>query len=122
MGVRLALTLAAIAVSCSSSPGDVQQGLYVFGHEVESISLCNDTTAYWLVAPASVSRWLRARHDSLTDAPYRPVFVEVRGVVSTRPTDGFAQDYDGYFEIDTVFSARAPRPDDCRMAEFRDSS
>jgi putative lipoprotein len=90
----------------------------VFGHEVESLHLCNDTSAYWLLAPSSVSRFLRARHDSLTDKPYQPVFVEVRGQVSTKPTDGFAADYDGYFEIDTVLSIRAARSDDCRMAEF----
>jgi putative lipoprotein len=105
-------------VACSAPPRDVRGGLYVFGHEVESLHLCNDTSAYWLLAPPSVSRLLRARHDSLTDKPYRPVFVEVRGQVSTKPTDGFAEDYDGYFEIDTVFSIRAARSDDCRMAEF----
>jgi hypothetical protein len=78
-------------VACSAPPRDVRGGLYVFGHEVESLHLCNDTSAYWLLAPPSVSRLLRARHDSLTDKPYRPVFVEVRGQVSTKPTDGFAR-------------------------------
>lgn len=81
--------------------------------------LCDDSSSYWVSASPTTSAWLRARHDSLTNEPYQPVFVEVRGRRSNKPAEGFAAEYDGYFEIDTVLSVRAARPDDCRMAELR---
>lgn len=106
-------------MACGRASPPLHEGLYVYGHEVESFHPCGDTAAYWFVAPADARALLRARHDSITNKPYEPIFVRVRGSVSNEKTAGFAADYDGYFAADAILEARAARSGDCRISEFR---
>ena len=114
------LPVALVVCACATIKSEPRHsGLYVFGHEAHLIRLCGDTKTYWVRASPRVADELRARHDSLTNRPYQPVYVEIKGEVSDRPTAGFAADYDGYFEIEKVVVVREARANDCRMAEFR---
>ena len=117
--IEKVIVASALLSACSAPAEQEQQGLYVYGHEVETLRLCGDTATWWVLAEPHIRTALRERHAALTNRPYAPVFVNIRGRASDKPTEGFAMDYHGYFEVDTVLAVRAPNPDDCRMAEFR---
>lgn len=115
--VRFSILLFLTALTSCAEPRSVQ-GLYVYGHEVEEFHPCGDTATYWFVAPTHRSSWLRAKHDSLTNRPYEPVFIDVVGAISDERTDGFAEAYAAYWKADSIISVRTATARDCRMAEF----
>ena len=89
-------------------------GAYVFGHEVRSFQPCGSSKIYW-VKPANpqVSADLQKHHRELGVRPYGRIHVVVSGRPSNEKTVGFAQSYDGYFEVSKVLRATGNIPTDC---------
>ena len=89
-------------------------GSYVFGHEVRSFQPCGSSKLYWAKAgDPELAAVLRRHHGKLGAQPYDPIYVVVSGRISGDKTAGFAQSYDGYFEISEVFEAAGRIPTDC---------
>lgn len=103
------------AAVCASESVDAA-GVYIFGHEVRSFQPCGSSKVYWVkpVSPGS-SAALRKHHRELAAPPYGQIYVVVSGRRSDEKTAGFAQSYDGYFEILEVLQAARRIPPDCTI-------
>ncbi len=89
-------------------------GAYVFGHEVRSFQPCGSSRLYWVKAANSeLAARLRRHHEELGARPYGRIYVIVSGKPSGQKTTGFAQSFDGYFEISQVYEAAVQIPLDC---------
>ena len=116
LGPALILTLGSLA--CAHSPGAThQEGVveasYVWGAEVNTMKPCGSDSTFWVLAKPDVIGRLRAAHDSLRTRPYDRIFIRVRGQRSAQPTDGFASETQGYFEVREVLEARRLRQGEC---------
>ncbi len=91
-------------------------GAYGFGHEVRSFQPCGSSKTYWAkpVTP-EISMLLRKYHRELGAPPYGRIYVVVSGRPSDEITVGFAESYDGYFEISEVLQAARRIPPDCAI-------
>ena len=91
-------------------------GAYVFGHEVRSFQPCGSWKIYWAkpVTP-EISALLRKYHTELAARSYGRIYVVVSGRPSDENTVGFANSYDGYFEISDVLQAARQIPPDCAI-------
>ena len=89
-------------------------GAYVYGHEVRSFQPCGSSQTYW-VRPVSpeISTLLKKRHEELGAQPYGRIYVVVSGKPNAEETSGFAQSYDGYFEISDLLQADRQIPPAC---------
>lgn len=84
------------------------QGEIVIGHEMSMISPCGSSAEYWLVLPPSL---LTKTHE-LISTPYRSVYGEVIGSLSTAPKEGFASDFSAVFNA-TDFNLISSEIDGC---------
>jgi hypothetical protein len=100
----------------SDSSADQYPGRYVFGAEVHIFAPCARTGQYWVVG-AEADSLRRAYVDWWSAAgaePYAPMFAVLGGRFATNAdVDGFAADYDGLFEVDTIVALRPLQPTDC---------
>ena len=74
---------------------------------------CGSDSTFWVLAKPAVIGQLRAAHDSLQTQPYDRIFIRVHGQRSTRATDGFAQETNGYFEVTEILEARRLLQGEC---------
>lgn len=79
------------------------RGLYIYGHEVRSFTPCNSDKEYW--ALDNTNGDIVAVYSRLTHKPYSPIFVEVQGILSQAPLDGFGADYDETLTIQKLTHA-----------------
>ena len=96
----------------SASLNYQHHGLYVFGLEVNSITLCGQKSAYWVVAEEPVQARLQQHHQALTNKPYQAAYIRFNGRLLDKASDGFAADYDGQMAIDELVSI--PSAEDSR--------
>ena len=100
---RLA-AVAVVGLFLTSCGDETLRGVFVFGHEVRTLQPCGSDSIFWVRAPADVLDELQARHHDLTAEPYRAVYVELEGTRSLDPTQGFAEQYDGYVDVSGIRS------------------
>jgi hypothetical protein len=95
---RLAIfSLLLVAVACSAEPQRIE-GLYRFGHEVNTVCTGEAEPCYWLVdTDAETRRQLKRQVQGL--APYTPVCLSLLAELSSRKADGFGLDYDGSIRV-----------------------
>ena len=86
---------------------------YVWGHEVNSMKPCGSDSVFWVLASPEILRQLRAAHEALRGKPYDPLFVRVVGQRSSKPTDGFAAQTNGYFEVTELLETRPIQAGEC---------
>jgi hypothetical protein len=82
-------------------------GHYIWGAEVNDFRPCGLDSLFWVRGAPDVLQQLRTAHDSLTDRPYEPIYVEVEAHRSFEPLDGFAEETNGYL---TITQVRVIRP------------
>jgi len=107
-----------LLLGVGARPGMVGQdrlltGSYIWGDEVNEFQPCGSDSVFWVLASPQLLKRLRSAHDSLTTKPYEKVFVRVRGHRSSQPTDGFAEETNGYFEIVEIREIRRLRNGEC---------
>jgi hypothetical protein len=99
MGLSLLAGCAAIA------QGESYRGEYTYGHEVNVFCPAINSQCYWLGPNSSqaVRVKLKQIYEDGKPGLYKPVCVVVEGVIDRdTPRDGFASDYDGLIDIETV--------------------
>ncbi|WP_211827339.1 hypothetical protein [Kistimonas asteriae] len=110
-GMKRALfcSIAVVAASAIASPPE-WEGLYTYGHEVNSFHPCGSRQEYWVSTSPAINRQLRDFVTQHTSEIYQPVYLRLRGRLSMEKGDGFAADYDGLMNIQDVitFSEYAP--------------
>ena len=82
-----------ISLQSAAQSQDVRvSGHLVWGHESRSLTECGDAREGWVINDAGDE--LIDVYNELTNAPYQPMFVEVRGEWTDAPTEGFGAAYD----------------------------
>ncbi len=79
------------------------RGSFVFGHEVRSFTLCGSSEELWVFDETNGDA--RAIHEAMTNAPYQPIFMEIRGMLTDAPSDGFGAEYSGGIVFKEVIHA-----------------
>lgn len=106
-----------IFFSCSNNKGEkdleVQtfKGLYIFGPEFRTLTICRDGREYWVVDSSKVLEFNYAQLNF--EKPYLPVYVEVEGrIIETNGKD--PQDFDSTIVVTKLLklTKEAP-PGDC---------
>jgi heat shock protein HslJ len=91
----LLLLLAAV---CAAAAPQQMEGLYRFGHEVNTVCTGDPQRCYWLVDTSDeVRQQLKREVKGL--APYTPVCVRLSAELSDAKADGFGRDYDGSIRV-----------------------
>ena len=86
---------------------------YVWGAEVNTMRPCGTDSTFWVLASTAVLKRLRASQESLQSKPYDAIFIRVLGKRTTGPTDGFAEQTNGYFQVTQLFEVRRLQPGEC---------
>jgi uncharacterized membrane protein len=73
------------------------RGHLVLGHEVRSFKPCGSDQESWVLDRTGGDLW--AVYRKLTNQPYQPIYVEVRGLTGPAPRDGFGAEYDNQLTI-----------------------
>lgn len=69
------------------------RGHVVWGHEVRSMTLCGESDELWFID--QTEGVFRRMYDTLSVKQYEPVFMEVQGMLTDAPSDGFGAEYQG---------------------------
>jgi len=82
---------------------ETYRGLFIWGHEVRSFSLCGSSEELWVIDKTNGDA--KAIHTILTNKPYQPIFVEIKGIRGNAPKDGFGADYSGAIVFEELIHA-----------------
>ncbi len=88
-----------LSVSCSRTTSLTVRGKLSIGHEVSSFIPCGDTTDYWVDDQTGELDSLYKTVVGEKSEPYAPVYVELKVNKVDLPTEGFAAEYDGMYEV-----------------------
>ena len=107
LGLLVLTTLGACMPQSTLPDADMRyRGDYTLGHEVNAFCPAGSSRCYWLDPNAApeVRDALALAAKAGGDAPYPKVCVVVAGEVDTESArDGFAADYDGLIDVQTVY-------------------
>lgn len=95
----LLMFLGLLLASCGRTAPITVQGKLSIGHEVSSFTPDGDTTDYWIDDVTGELDSLYTIAVGENAEPYAPVYVELKVYKLERPTDGFAAEYDGVYEV-----------------------
>ena len=85
------------------------KGLYSFGPEMKSFTLCEDNREYWVLD--SVKN-LELSYSNLNfEKPYEPVYVELEGFFTKSDTASVAADFDSTLVVTKVIKISKEIPD-----------
>jgi heat shock protein HslJ len=105
----LALVLSVLLVGCvTSAQGERYRGEYTYGHEVNVFCPEINSQCYWLGPNSSqdAREQLKQIYRDKKPGLYKPVCVVIDGVIDRDSTrNGFAADYDGLIDIESVQGA-----------------
>lgn len=113
----IATLLLASCIYIEDSSDQTYTAKYEFGPEVNSVTLCNSKTAYW-VAPSPAGEEMQNFYEKNFTEPYQPLYVKFRGRLLDEPLIGEAeQDYDGLMHISKVEERSFDLPASCPNGE-----
>ncbi|RZL37881.1 MAG: hypothetical protein EOO96_04130 [Pedobacter sp.] len=85
------------------------KGLYSFGPEMKSFTLCEDGREYWV---ADSVKNLELSYSNLNfEKPYEPVYVELEGYFAKSDTTRVAADFDSTLVVTKVIKISKEIPD-----------
>jgi len=85
------------------------KGLYSFGPEMKSFTLCEDGREYWV---ADSVKNLELSYSNLNfEKPYEPVYVELEGYFAKSDTATVAADFDSTLVVTKVIKISKEIPD-----------
>ncbi len=116
MKLAIFCSIAIVSVGAIASPPE-WEGLYTYGHEVNSFIPCGSHQDYWVTSSPETARQLRDFVRQHTTEIYQPVYLRFRGQVSAEKGDGFAADYDGLMHIQEVITLSEYAPVHCIVRE-----
>lgn len=87
----------------------IVKGLYTFGPEMKSITLCEDTREFWVTD--SVKKLELSYSNLGFEKPYEPVYVELEGYFTKTDTASVAADFDSTLVVTKVIKISKEIPD-----------
>ena len=88
-------------------------GHYIYGHEVNTFQPCNKEGTFWVIGSNEELEVLRKEYLNYATKSYDEVFVEITGDYRGKSSDGFAMDYDGQIQIESMLTIRKKSHSDC---------
>lgn len=91
----------------------IYEGKYAWGPEVQSFTLCNTKTSYWVSfdwAGIEMQEFYKAHRKE----PYQEMYLKFRGHLLDEAVDGFAEDYDGLIRVSEVKEYSFEVPKSCK--------
>lgn len=79
------------------------RGHLIYGHEVRSITLCDNSKELWVIDQTEGA--MKRISNEIGRPPYTPIFIEAYGRVSDVPADGFGTDYEGAIILTAITHA-----------------
>lgn len=107
------IVIAVLLSSCAKHSDQTYTGRYVWGHEVNSIALCDGGAVYW-VDPSPAGKEVEQFYRDNAGEPYQPMYLEFRGDLVDRQPVGFEEDYDGIMRINEVEKYSFDLPASCQ--------
>lgn len=105
----VAITACNRAEKLEESNTKTVKGLYSFGPEMKSFTLCEDNREYWVLD--SVKN-LELSYSNLNfEKPYEPVYVELQGYFTKSDTATVAADFDSTLVVTKVIKISKEIPD-----------
>ncbi|MGE6650614.1 hypothetical protein ACQKE0_15180 [Shewanella colwelliana] len=111
------------------APATTTAGLYIWGHEVAAFQLCDSQQVYWVRATPTTDQLnqLALTLSEQRSQPYQPIYVEAEISPISRDSnpafvDGFAADYDGIIEINSVTTVETKIPVNCHNIQATDNN
>ncbi|MGA9651755.1 hypothetical protein [Pedobacter sp.] len=95
--------------SVESSNLKTVKGLYSFGPEMKSFTLCEDGREYWVVD--SVKNLELSYSNLGFEKPYEPVYVELEGYIAKSDTSTVSADFDSTLVVTKVIKISKEIPD-----------
>jgi heat shock protein HslJ len=87
-----------LALGCQAAAQQQIEGMYRFGHEVNTVCSGEPEACYWLVdTTTEIRQQLQQQVAGL--APYTPVCLDLLAELSATKADGFGLDYDGSIRV-----------------------
>ncbi|RDC56717.1 hypothetical protein DU508_05790 [Pedobacter chinensis] len=87
----------------------IVKGLYSFGPEMKSFTLCEDGREYWV---ADSVKNLELSYSKLGfEKPYEPVYVELEGYIAKSDTASVSADFDSTLVVTKVIKISKEIPD-----------
>lgn len=109
----IATLFLASCVNTDDSSDQTYTARYAFGPEVNSVTLCNSKTAYW-VAPSPAGKEILNFYQKNFTEPYQSLYVKFRGRLLDEPLVGeVEQDYDGLIHLSEVEEYSFDLPASC---------
>jgi copper homeostasis protein (lipoprotein) len=85
------------------------KGLYSFGPEMKSFTMCDDGREYWV---ADSVKNLELSYSNLNfEKPYEPVYVELEGYFAKSDTSAVSADFDSTLVVTKVLKISKEIPD-----------
>ena len=85
------------------------KGLYSFGPEMKSFTMCDDGREYWV---ADSVKNLELSYSNLNfEKPYEPVYVELEGYFAKSDTSAVSADFDSTLVVTKVLKISKETPD-----------
>ena len=89
-------------------------GIMVYGHEVRTVRLCNQTQVHWLQAPPEIHKDLQETSGQSSLQPYQELYLDFTGRLAAESKGEFAKSYDGSIEIMQINEISTDIPDHCK--------
>ncbi len=84
----------------------VVKGTLIWGHEVRSFKADGDSLEYWVADSTGALKNDYEKTVGNGAKPYTPVYVELKVRDMGKPTDGFALDYDGVYQVEEIITVK----------------
>ena len=117
-GIFLGLMMMAVGISaCQSDPKEevvtnkaqIIKGLYSFGPDMKSFTLCEDGREYWVIDSV---KSLELSYSKLNfEKPYEPVYVELEGFFEKSKAPLVSVDFDSTLVVTKVIKISEKIPD-----------
>ncbi|MFD2285431.1 hypothetical protein GJU39_04425 [Pedobacter petrophilus] len=107
----LAITACNRKEKAAAQESDVKvvKGLYSFGPEMKSFTMCDDGREYWV---ADSVKNLELSYSNLNfEKPYEPVYVELEGYFAKSDTSAVSADFDSTLVVTKVLKISKEIPD-----------
>ena len=88
-------------------------GVMIYGHEVRTVRLCNQTKTYWVQTTAEITDRLKSHAPGMPKQPYQEFYLEFTGALASENKGEFAKDYDGVISLKKINSLSDKIPIKC---------
>lgn len=85
----------------------------IYGHEVRTVRLCNQTKTYWVQTTAELTERLKSHAHGMSKQPYQEFYLEFTGALTSENKGEFAKDYDGVIDLQKVHALSDKIPAQC---------